>query len=92
MPIRSNIVSTNIFHHFMQKITIYVINFTKNPNIFKIKRDDGMCIYTLITDGLQPIKLLLFKELYIFSNSRWLTTNQIASFQKLFHNIFLIYR
>ena len=49
---------------------MYVINFTKNPGIFKTERDKNFLwrhlyvgIYTLITDGLQPIKLLLFKEL-----------------------------
>ena len=68
MPIRSNMVNTNVFHYFKWKIAMYVVNFTKNPSIFKIKRDENilwrhLCIYTLITDGLQPIKLLLYKEL-----------------------------
>ena len=61
MPIRSNIVHTNIFHYLKGKIAIYV-------KFYKIKRDENisgrhLCIYTLVTDGLQPIKLLLFKEL-----------------------------
>ena len=67
-PIRSNIVNTNIFRYFKRKTTIYVINFKENLNIFKIERDKNilwryLCIYTLTTDGLQPIKLHLFKEL-----------------------------
>ena len=33
MFIKSNIVTTNIFHYFKQNIEIYVINFTKNPSI-----------------------------------------------------------
>ena len=62
------IVNTNIVHYFKRKIAIYVVDFTKNPSILKIKRDEHilwrhLCIYTLITDGLQPIELLLFKEL-----------------------------
>ena len=68
ITIKSNIFNTNISHYCKQKIAIYVMNFTKNPSIFKIKRDKNilwrhLCIYTLITDGLQPIKLPLFKEL-----------------------------
>ena len=35
MPIRSNILNKNIFHYFKREIAIYVINFTKNPSIFK---------------------------------------------------------
>ena len=43
-------------------------NFTKNLSIFKIKWDENivsshLCIYTLIADGLQPIKLIHFQEL-----------------------------
>ena len=68
VPMRSNIVNTNIFYYFKLKIAIYVIHFTKNPSIIKIKRDGNilrrhLCIYTLIKDCLQPIKLLVFKEL-----------------------------
>ena len=64
----SNIVNTNIFHYFKRKITIYVLNFTQNSSIFKIKRNENiswrnLCIYTLITDDLQRIKLFLFKVL-----------------------------
>ena len=64
----SNIVNTNISHYFKRKIAIYIINITRNPNIFRIKRDENilwrhLCIHTLITDGLQPIRLLLFKQL-----------------------------
>ena len=52
----------------MQKIAMYVINCTKNPSIFKIKRDENiflrhLCTHILITNGLQPIKFLLYKEL-----------------------------
>ena len=42
MPIRSKIVNTSIFHYFKRKIAIYVTNFTKNPNIFKIERDENI--------------------------------------------------
>ena len=42
MPIRSNIVNTNIFHYFKREVAIYVTNFTKNPSIFKIKRDENI--------------------------------------------------
>ena len=68
VPMRSNIVNTNIFYYFKLKIAIYVTHFTKNPSIIKIKRDGNilrrhLCIYTLIKDSLQPIKLLVFKEL-----------------------------
>ena len=54
MPIRSDIVNTNIFHYFKRKIALFdeKSKHFQNRNIFKIKRD-----------GLQPIKLLLLKEL-----------------------------
>ena len=42
MPIGSNIVNTNIFYYFKRKIAIYVMNFTKNLSIFKIKRDENI--------------------------------------------------
>ena len=32
MPIRSNIVNTNIFHYFKRKITIYVIKLNGMKN------------------------------------------------------------
>ena len=55
-------------HCFKRKMAVYVINCTKNPSIFKIKRDENiflrhLCMYTLITNGLKPIKLILYKEL-----------------------------
>ena len=42
MPIRSNIVNTNVLHYFKRKIGIYVIKFTKKPSIFKIKRNENI--------------------------------------------------
>ena len=42
MPVKSNIVNTNIFPYFKRKIAIYVTNFTKNLSIFKIKRDENI--------------------------------------------------
>ena len=70
--IRSNIVKTNIFHYFKRKIAVYVINVTKNPSIFKIKRAESMHFVT--------------SSVYLHSsntNNRWLTTNQIDSFQRI---------
>ena len=50
--------NTNIFHYFERKITIYVMNFTKNPSIFKIKRDENilwrhLCLCT-VRETLHP--------------------------------------
>ena len=61
MVIRPNIVNTNVFHYFKRKIAVYVINFTKNPSIFKTKQNENI----------------------LYFNDKWLTTNQIASLQRI---------
>ena len=67
------IVNTNIFHYFKRKTAMYVINCTKN---FKIKMSKAF-------SKLDGMKHFVTSSVYLYSNNRWLTSNQIASLQRI---------